>query len=644
MPRFDPELGLVLTAAVSCVYAFALVHLLRREDRSALTWIFGLSAVSLALRLVFAGDYPAGLHEDEPKIFACAYLRWREGHFFAEDCTGLPVLLTGLFQVPLYSVFGPTQWTIRTYSLVTSVLCVPAAYAAARSFGLRVSTGLAAGALAAVLPWSIFWGRISMGGELPFHTFLLVAALARFCRSRGGVAEILYGSLALCLLLYDYWAGRTMLALPILAALLSRGRYRVFSLLVLLLAAAGFWPYLSWDPPHAWGGANELLLPELRERPFSTLAGRTLAALEILLEPKGLEGALTVAAAAVHPPVVLALAVLGLLHPSRRTLFLAGGFAAGFLPAVVSYAPYPSAHRMILAFPFLLLSASAAFEFVPWARVRAALLVVVLLAASYQSVRFYFSDAFWPESSRARFTWENTAVLESLPWPLPWKLVVSPNFGYFYRFRQPFDRDSESLDPRNWFPPEGKKVTYVFSPHEGRLLPFYLRLFGSERVRSFGRAFRVDLEPGDWSWLRRHGWTYEASCGERHERARIPVLHHRLLSFRGLRCPDGKATHRWLGRWRGPDADLELVFTGTARILRSDGRVFEAEGYEKRLPFSVRSDDELEIEVESVVAVLSILLARTEAGYRVPDWEWVEPLEARSSQRPRSLATRRRSS
>src|SRR6185295_8816039 len=96
---------------------------------------------------------------------------------------------------------GPSRWAIRGLSFLGGTLAVPAAFAAARSLGVRRAASLAAAGFVAVLPWALFYGRVHQSGELVFHTLLLAACLARFLRAQGGWQEILIGGLALTLLL-----------------------------------------------------------------------------------------------------------------------------------------------------------------------------------------------------------------------------------------------------------------------------------------------------------------------------------------------------------------------------------------------------------------------------------------------------------
>jgi hypothetical protein len=118
-------------------YALALWHLLRREQPWTFTALAILCGASLSLRLVLTDAYPWGLFEDEPKFLGCAMRALAEGGIARESCIHIPYLLTALFEAQLVPFLGTTRWAIRTYSVVTSVLAVPAAFALARAMRLR---------------------------------------------------------------------------------------------------------------------------------------------------------------------------------------------------------------------------------------------------------------------------------------------------------------------------------------------------------------------------------------------------------------------------------------------------------------------------------------------------------------------------
>jgi hypothetical protein len=618
----------ILTACIVLGYAASLWWLLRRERLDTVLWLAIICALSLCLRLVYTTYFPEGLNEDEPNVLVSAMGALRTGRLFGESSLLLPVLLNALFQGQLVPLFGPTRWAIRTYSLVTSVLATPAAFAVSRSFGLRVGSGLAAGALVAVLPPLILYGRVHIGGELVFHELLLLAALARIVWRNGKWPEISMGAFALCLLLYDYWAGLAMLGMPLVAAVLARGRQRLWCVLVLALALAGF--TLHW-PNAMTSNSKELLSAEIVAHPVQELTARTLWAAEALVWPVASNSWLTISAGAVSPPAILALAVLGIvLSPPRRGLFLLAGFLGGLVPTVFGAGP-PSTHRMIMAYVFIPLAAVCPLEWLRWRHLRLAVTALVVALISFQSVRMYFSRERWSSpDTRGVFDWQITAALEALP-PSPHpKFIISKSFSYHFDPRSMVDKNFEFLSPENWFPANGKRLIYAFEYHSGLLRPFYEHLFGYERVESYGSAFLVRLEPADWSWLRQHGWAHEARCAGQAWSGQVPTLFHQSMPLKGLHC-EPPVTHVWRARWDGPDTTLGLRWNGTATVAVNGMPVVDKAGYEQGADFTAPHGAVLTVTVTADQGVVARLVELTPAGERLPDWELLTPVADGSS-------------
>src|SRR5512147_2478733 len=90
-----------LAVAILATYAVSLWWLLRREDSASLAWVVGLTGLSVSLRLAYTTEYPNGVNEDETKILWCAIGMLRKGQIFADDCTGIPALLSVLFDAQL---------------------------------------------------------------------------------------------------------------------------------------------------------------------------------------------------------------------------------------------------------------------------------------------------------------------------------------------------------------------------------------------------------------------------------------------------------------------------------------------------------------------------------------------------------------
>ena len=617
----------VFTILILAGYAASLWWLLRRESHRTLLAVTLICGLSLALRVVASGHFPDGLNEDEPKILACTSASLAHDWIFDEGCTGLPVLLNALFQAQLVPLFGPGFWAIRLYSLIASVLAAAGAFAAARALRGEVIPSLAAAAFVAVLPWSIFYGRISIGGELVLHETLLIAALAHLVFQEGAWPEMAVGAFGQWLLLYDYFAGRGILPLAFAAAVLAKGRRRAFCLLVPAIAFAGWMPYLLGHPTNGLGGVlTDLIDTGYATHPLATFATRLDATLHAFVAPVGLDGFLTVRAAAMHPPLVLALAAVGLLTGIRQGLFLSAGLLLGVLPAVISNSVFPSPHRMLMSYVFIAIAAGRAFALVPGRRIRPAVAAAAVTIAAAQSSALYFSSTFWSPKSREMFDAERTAVVDAVPMPPHPKVFVMPQINYFWAPRRQLDANQEQLGAEQLVPPDGPSL-YVFSAHAEPLQAFYMALLGPERVRTFGRAFLLTLEDRQWSWVAEHGWSYEAHCGAKTWKTIVPTLFHPGLTFNGLSCPT-PVVHVWRGRWDAADADIRLRFSGAATVAAANGPELHGEGNQRSLDFRLRRGTHVTVSVVTSPPrndLYAALFEITPVSERLPLWEEVTP-------------------
>ena len=676
----DPRFALLALAIVAAALA-ALWYLLRRERGPALLGLLALTSAGLALRLFYTTDYPTGLNEDEPKVLAAAMRAVRDGQLLAESNISVPVLMHALFQGQLVPWLGPGRWAIRLYSLLGGVLCIPAGFAAARALGVSVAAALGSAALFAALPWAIFYSRVMQGAELTFQQLLLIAALARlvfaqfplpaFSSSvppfekggpggifqrllfsptrrwraasggesplsplfqwgelffRNGAAEALIASFALAWLAYGYWCTRAMFALPLLAALLARRRRALWCLVPPAVALLAYAPYALANrqsmflaqglDPASWGEGGGI----------EALLGRTVETLHALFAPVAQDGWLTVRAAAMHPLLLLVLAVAGALTNSRRALFLVGGFALGLAPTVLAWGQ-PSTHRMLMAFPFIALAAGCAFDdLLPRRRLRAVVIVLVGLATAGWSARLYFSDDFWPPESCAVFDWQRTALIESLPFDPHPPVFFLRQMTQFREPRRLVAPDDRQLTVESWLPDVGGGL-YAFSAVAAPLRPLYERLLGAGRVQSFGESFTARFEPGDWSWLRAHGWLYELRCGDQRRRGHVPALFQMNVGFDGMPC-DGPATHVWVGRWSGPAARLRAG-AATPLNVRTPRGLTAADAREPfEVEFEVAAGDVIRVETTTPPGspwTDAALYERSPASEHLPTWESVSP-------------------
>jgi hypothetical protein len=565
-----------------------------------------------------------------------------------------------LFQGQLVPLLGPGRWAIRAYSLVGGVLCIPAAFAAARALQLAVAPSLAAAGLIAVLPWALFYSRVMQGAELTFQQLLLIAALARLVfpfppgegegawgvlpRRRGraearpstgdegtwhGVGELALGGFALAWMLYGYWCTRSMLGMPLVAAVLARGwRRRLACLAIAVVALLLYAPYLAANRQSMFvsQGVNPAYYASYGD--LAHLGQRTLDALAAFVWPVAEDGWLTIRTAALHPWLLLVLAAFGALSGIRRGLFLLAGFFGGLAPAVLAWGPFPSTHRMLMAFPFVALAAACALnDLLVWPRVRRWASAALVVAVGAYSVPLYFSDEFWPLEARWKFDWQHPALIESLPLPPGPPVIVMKQTEPFHAPRLLLTPNDQILNAENWFPGEQGGV-YAFTDEAVPLRAFYESLLGPRRVQSFGHAFMVTLEPGDWSWLRQHGWSYEASCPEQSARGQVPVLYHLNFTFGSLLCAQ-PVRHTWRARWNGPPTPLRLRAGDPVTVDAGAAHFESAPGAEPVVDFTAEPGMDIRITVTTApprLTVTAALFERTPAGERVPAWDRVVPV------------------
>lgn len=608
-----PWLAPALSSVVLVYYAFALWWFLRREPVSVLLGLLAVAGLSLTLRLIYLGDYPSGFNSDEPLILGQGIQHLRSGYLFNEASVGHNLFLTTLFQAPLATVVGPF-WAIRFYSLVTSVLCVPLAYATARALGLRATAGMAAAVLVAVLPWSLFWGRISVGGELTFHQLLMLAPLCRMMFGTASAVDAVIGGVGLGLLLNDYPVGRCLLPLPLGAALLARGR-RLHCLAVLAIGVLCWTPYL-----YPSGGTWPLKQVTLKHdatlvaNPVWGVMAKAGMAVESLLRPVAKNGFLTVASAGMHPPVVLALAFLGSLLGFRRGAFLWGGFLLSLTPTVLA-SDQVTAHRMMMAYPFIVLAAASALNGVERFRPPLWLTAVVIGVVSIQSVRLYFSDRFWLPEVRGTFDPDQTRLLEALPRD---HKVIAGNLEVLINLWGFSGGTFEPLTTANWLAKE-EKVTYAFARIYEPLEPAYRQVLGDQRVRSLGHSFVATLEPADSARLSTHGWAYRGRCGVEETTANVPFLH---LGF----CPparkcDQPTEHEWSAVWNGRRSTLQLRTPGNAALVKTHKTYSGTDS----ITFPVKKGDRVTVSVTTGSTLILFLYVLDKDGERIPAWEELTP-------------------
>jgi hypothetical protein len=332
---------------------------------------------------------------------------------------------------------------------------------------------------------------------------------------------------------------------------------------------------------------------------------------------------MTVRSGAMHPWLILGLAVVGLLTGFRRALFLGAGFAVGLMPNVVAHGDIiASTHRMHAAYVFIALAAAASFDLIPWRSLRALSAAVIVSFVSVWSVTYYFSEEYWLGESQWMFDFESTDVVESIPTDAP--RIFQADLGNYIAVRtdlgsrvKPFSVDHQFID--------GPGV-YVFSARLTTLRPFYETLLPPGAIKSYGRAFSISLGPWDNKWLRKHGWSYQVTCDDVVRQGQTIALFQFFYTFSGFDC-DHPAEHLWRGRWLGPSTNLRLWYgEGSVSITTSPGGTIESSG-KPSVDFSVETGAEVTIRMTGAARTLSTLFVVTPRQERLPYWEWVEPLD-----------------
>jgi hypothetical protein len=392
-------------------YTLAFVWLCWDEPRSVLLALLLLLIGAMTLRLIHP-EFPHGYNDDEPNHYLNSVVAYAVDEPLRPGPDGgLIDFYSALFSAPL-APWAPVigkRYVIRGYSIVASALSVVAMFAFCRALRMHRSASLAGATLIAVLPWTLYYGRHTVGGELVLNQLLLGTALARLIWQPTGVGlgEWLLGSGALALLVLDYWAGLTMLGWPVWAALFVSGwRRRALCLGILVTAlclSAGWWmtsPEVAHLAQSFFGRQDAqgwMLLPTIFVDPLGTLIGRLALAVQCLVPPPISEMFIySNPWVAVHPPLVVALAGVGLLclRPQLQ-IFLAGSALLGLLPGLICNLRSINWHRSLLGLPFVALFAALALNAIPPARWRVVSVVVFCAIAAILSYQIAFTPDFW---------------------------------------------------------------------------------------------------------------------------------------------------------------------------------------------------------------------------------------------------------
>ena len=580
-----PFSPLILSVILLGVYAFSAYWLLKRENWKTLTTLTILTLGAAWLHTYQIWEFPPGINDDEIKTLKSTHEYFTNRKIFVLAAQG-PILHAVLFQMPLVWWTDSVMWAMRTYPIVFGVLAVPMSFCVGRSLLFGTIPSLVTATLVAVLPWSLFWGRISWGGEIFFYQALLLAALGRIIWCQGGKVEMVIGAIGLSGLIWEYTGAWSMLAMPFIGALVSlTWRQRALCLGIFALAIAlwipyllninEWWQYISTKVSVTQGKpatSLSLALPEIANHVTLALQ-RTLRAFR---HPEGNVYWISMHSVAIHPEIVLVVAGLGTFAClARRSIFITLGFLAGLTPALLSFNGAASTHRMICAFIFISIACGGFFNLasrllkgkIGKALVSATAFSFVVIAGK-DSVNLFFSSTFWSQSDRIFFQSE-TLLSESIRLPLSSPLTAGPQVGRLLDARGVANSGVRNLAYDSLLPTQPTTVT--LSPALQTLIPFYTQALPAERITSFGSgqygtSIKAEFTSSEVERWKKYGWTAERRCADRVLKGiRIPMFFITNALGWSEPCP-GQSEVIFKAKWVREPKELSILTFGGASV------------------------------------------------------------------------------
>ena len=412
-----------IAVGLICVgYAASLWWMLRQEEWHIWAGLAILTVSALVLRTVYLHQYPRGYYPDElESAYSAVGLAqgsvWRA---LTSDVKGPFIRLWPVLSEGIPYRWGLSQfWAVRGGSMILGSLCVPLAFATARAAGCRAASACVAAVGAMALPYALLYGRVSEGGDYLFHEWLVLWTTLSLLTHRERFGAVLIGIGAFTLLLCMYPVVRVYLHLTLGVALFASWfqpgppTARWYLLLMVAVALALFLPAILspetttltglW-PSRDWTIFNETWFAEAG---WPAIWHKVVAGAQTLVRPTADPGtALSVAAASVHPPWVLAVAGVGVLAgPWWRTRFLLVALPASFVPMVINHQMNVSSHELLPVYPLVTLAMACGMDRLPLGAMRGIATAVFCGVLVASSVTFFFSPQFWsPETERA-FGW-----------------------------------------------------------------------------------------------------------------------------------------------------------------------------------------------------------------------------------------------
>lgn len=237
------------------------------------TWLLAVLLIGGLVRLVWLGDRPMGLHQDEAYS---AYNAWAILNYGVDSFgyvrpvyypawgSGMNVLYSYL-TMPFIAIWGVSAETIRLPQAILGTLSIPVAYGLGKELFQSKWIGVLFAFLLAITPWNIQQSRIGL--ESCVAVPMLLTAMYFLCGYLNGRKKYLWGAAVFFgLTLYSY--ALTWLVVPLILALtvaffhkrISFSRDFFLPMILLLIMALPLLLFL---------GVNFDLLPEIRTSLFS---------------------------------------------------------------------------------------------------------------------------------------------------------------------------------------------------------------------------------------------------------------------------------------------------------------------------------------------------------------------------------------
>lgn len=634
-----PAIYASLTLALA--YFASLWWLLKGERRLTVVSLIVLAGCALFLRVYRIMDLPPGLNDDELQTFHHAYNLFETRKIFSPGIQH-PILHIVLFKAPLITYLSSVFWSIRLSSIIFGSLSVVVAFAIGRGMRFGVMSSFVISALVATLPWSIFWGRVTWGGEIVFSQTLLLAALARILWSNGGKGDVAIGALGLIGLLWEYFGAWSMLGMPMLAmCLVTSRRQFILCFSILVLGIVAWLPWLL--NVQAWSGFLAIKSSNKVSSVWSVfpialdLTINTYRSLRAFIFPEGDIHWISLYSIANHPLIVLGGALAGLyLMPRRTALFVGLGFLGGIVPTILAFNGRPSTHRMICAYIFVSLACAGAVEYLATCSrlahrkmlVRCGVVVFVVVAA-WRSTAIFLSPQFWLDAPPI-FMHAETAISESIALPVTSPFIVEPQVGRYLMARQVENPGFLWLTYDSWMP--NGDGEYAFASSFPELIGFYRNALPADQVAIFGESssrlgIRARFTASDARRWQQYGWTVERRCSNPQQPLRIPAFIFQDPMNWGTECLDPREII-FTAVWNRPVTKLTLHgFRGVPmRIQTSQGSDLVIEPSDiTATEFTLHPGEKITITITAIHGTIARLFEGDQTSTVFPSLESFKP-------------------